>query len=195
MAGNPNHPKKGSITKVEPIRSERDIRNIKRLLRDHPRNFAIFTFGININLRASDLVLLTVGNLRGLRPGDAFTIREKKTGKMKSITLNKTVYDAILPLLGNRSDSDPLFVSEKTGKALNPITLNLLVKGWCRETNIRGNYGSHTLRKTFGYIHRTVFNTDIPTLMMMYNHANQRQTLDYLCIQEAEIQCAYLREI
>jgi len=36
-----------------------------------------------------------------------------------------------------------------------------------QEVNLKENLGSHTLRKTFGYIHRTVFNTDIPTLMQM----------------------------
>lgn len=195
MVKNINHPVKGSTIKVEPLKNERDIRNIKRLLRDHPRNLAIFTVGINTNLRASDLVLITVGNLKGVRPGEHFTIREQKTGKLKSITLNKTVYDVVQPLLGDRPNTEPLFVSEKTKVALNPITINLLVKSWCRDINLRGNFGSHTLRKTFGYIHRTIFNTDIPTLMTMYNHSTQRQTLDYLCIQADEIQDAYLREI
>jgi hypothetical protein len=50
-------------------------------------------------------------------------------------------------------------------------------------------------RLTFGYIHRTVFNTDIPTLMQMFNHSSQRQTLTYLGIQPSEIKEAYLREI
>lgn len=195
MVKNANHPRKGSTIKVEPIKNERDIKNIKRLLRDHPRNLAIFTLGINTNLRASDLVRITVGHLKGLRPGDHFTIREQKTGKLKLITLNKTVHDAILPLLGDRPDTEPLFVSEKTKSSLNPISLNLLVKNWCKEINLRGNYGSHTLRKTFGYIHRTIFNTDIPTLMVMFNHSTQKQTLTYLCIQADEIQDAYLREI
>jgi len=73
--------------------------------------------------------------------------------------------------------------------------LNSLVKSWCKEINLRGNYGAHTLRKTFGYVHRTVFGTDIPTLMEMFNHSTQRQTLTYLGIQPREINDAYLKEI
>lgn len=61
--------------------------------------------------------------------------------------------------------------------------------------NLKGNYGSHTLRKTFGYMHRTVHNTDIPTLMEMFNHSSQKQTLAYLGIQPSEIRDAYLKEI
>jgi integrase len=92
-------------------------------------------------------------------------------------------------------DTDPLFPSRKTGRPITVSTLNNLVKGWCRAVGLRGNYGSHTLRKTFGYVHRTVFKTDIATLMLMYNHSTQRQTLAYLGIQPDEVQEAYLREI
>ena len=193
-----NHPKEGKGIKVEPIKSVKDIRLIKKLLADKPRDLAIFTLGINSNLRASDLLKITVGQVRNLQPGDHFTLREKKTGKERNITINKTVYEAVQALLksmGEAGDNAPLFQSRKGGQALCVPYLNALVKGWCREINLKGNYGSHTLRKTFGYIHRTEFGTDIPTLMVMFNHATQKQTLAYLCIQPEEIKDAYMREI
>ena len=194
----PNHPRQGDSIKVEPIRKEKDIKNIKRLLSDNPRDFAIFTLGINTNLRASDILKITVGQVRYLQVGEHFTIREKKTGKDKSITINKTVYDALRRLFETMpmvEDGDFLFQSRKGKKSLCVPYLNSLVKKWCKQINLPGNYGSHTLRKTFGYIHRTVFNTDIPTLMTMFNHSSQRQTLAYLCIQPGEIVDAYMREI
>lgn len=195
MSKNPNHPKIGSTIKVEPIRTERDIKNIKRLLRDKPRDLAIFTIGINTNLRASDIVSLTVGQFKGKCVGDYFSLRELKTGKPRNITINKSVLDVIKPLLGDRPDTEALFVSAKTKTALKAATLTLLVKTWCKEINLRGNYGAHTLRKSMGFFHRTVFNTDIPTLMMMFNHSTQKQTLDYLGIQDTDIRDAYMREI
>lgn len=193
-----NHPKKGSTIKVEPIREQKDIKLIKKLLADKPRDLAIFTLGINTNLRASDLLRITVGQVRYLKPGEHFTVREKKTGKLKNITINKTVYDSIGRLLSEMpavGDNDYLFQSRKGEGHLTVPYLNSLVKSWCREINLKGNYGSHTLRKTFGYIHRTIFNTDIPTLMTMFNHLSQKQTLVYLGIQPAEIKDAYMREI
>lgn len=195
---NPNHPKRGDTTRVDPIRSEKDIRTIKKLLADKPRDLCIFTLGINTNLRASDLTRITVGQVRYLQPGQHFTVREQKTGKERRVTINKGVHDAILGLLKtlpNAKDTSPLFQSRKGSQKLCVPYLNALVKGWCRAVNLKGNYGSHTLRKTFGYIHRTVHNTDIPTLMTMFNHATQKQTLAYLGIQEADIQEAYMREI
>ena len=67
--------------------------------------------------------------------------------------------------------------------------------GWCRELDLKGNYGSHTLRKTFGYMHRTVHGTDIPTMMTIFKHSSQKLTLDYLGIQPEEIREAYLKEL
>jgi integrase len=193
-----NHPEKGARIKVDPIRQEKDIKLIKRLLADNRRNFAIFVLGINTNLRASDLLRITVGQVRHLHPGDHFDVRERKTGKLRSITINKSVYEAVQKLLqegGTVEDNAPLFRSRKGGKELCVPYLNSLVKGWCREINLKGNFGSHTLRKTFGYIHRTVFHTDIPTLMQIFNHSTQRQTLAYLGIQPSDIHDAYLKEI
>lgn len=193
-----NRPQKGEFIKVEPIRKEKDIATIKKLLADKPRDLAIFTIGINTNLRASDLLKITVGQVRYLHPGDHFTLKEKKTGKERAITINKTVHDAIWNLLKTipeAKDNDLLFQSRKGGQALCVPYLNSLVKSWCKAINLKGNYGSHTLRKTFGYIHRTIFNTDIPTLMQMFNHTSQKQTLQYLGIQPSEIKDAYLKEI
>ena len=194
-ARNPNHPKKGSTIKVEPISELKDIKLIKKLLRDKPRDYCLFTVGINTNLRASDLIRITAGDVRDKKPGDDLTIKEKKTGKERRITLNDIVIEAVKKLLTSApyQDTDPLFMSRKGNEALTVPSVNRLVKGWCREINLNGNYGSHTLRKTFGYMQRTLLNTSIAELMVMYNHSSQRQTLDYLCIQPDEIKNAYMQ--
>ncbi len=193
---NPNHPKVGDSIKVEPIRSAKDIKTLKALLSKTPRDLAIFTLGINSNLRASDLLKICIGQIRNLKPGEHFSLIEKKTRKERNITINPTVYEAVQSLLrslGDAKDTDYLFQSRKGGQALCVPYLNLLVKGWCQKIHLKGNYGSHTLRKTFGYIHRTVHNTDIPTLMTMFNHSTQKQTLQYLGIQPSEIRDAYMK--
>lgn len=193
-----NHPRKGSSIKVEPIRSIEDINLVKRMLRDKPRDLAIFVFGINTNLRASDLLRIKVGQVRHLQPGEHFSLREKKTGKWRNITINNGVHEAIHGLLTTQpmaTDDDYLFPSRQGGGPLCVPYLNSLVKGWVAAIKLKGNYGSHTLRKTFGFVHRTYHKTDIPTLMTLFNHSNQKQTLEYLCIQPEEIKDAYLKEI
>lgn len=193
-----NRPKKGSVIRVEPIRSLEAIAKIKRMLARHPRDLLLFVFGINTNLRACDLLALLIGVVRYLQVGQTLVVRERKTGKLRRITLNRVVVEAIRVWLAARPDLDdasPLFPSRKGGKPLCVSTLNNMVKRWCREAGLRENYGCHTLRKTFGYIHRTVFRTDVPTLMVLFNHSSQRQTLEYLGIQEVEMVQAYLKEI
>lgn len=188
----------GRICRVDPIRDVKDVRNMKKLLADHPRNHCLFVMGINTNLRASDLLPITVGQVRGLRVGQSYQVREKKTGKLKRITMNPEVHTAVTALLEtmpDASDGDPLFPSRKKGEAMCTDSLTRLVKGWCAELHLKGNFGSHTLRKTFGYMHRKIHKTDIPTLMVMFNHSSQRETLDYLGIQPEEVQDAYLKVI
>lgn len=78
---NSNHPKKGQSITVEPIRSFKDIRRVKRRLKNNPRDLLLFTIGINNGLRIGDLLKLTFGDVIDLRPGEILTIREQKTGK------------------------------------------------------------------------------------------------------------------
>jgi integrase len=188
-----NHPKKGSQIKVEPIRVTKDIKNIKMLLSNKPRDLALFTLGINTNLRASDLLRLTVNQVRHLNEGEALEINEKKTGKPRRITLNKACIIAIQALLeaGEHKGGDYLFKSQR-GAVLTVSTVSNMVKAWCKEINLKGNYGSNTLRKTWGYHQRVSFGTDLPTLMVCYNHSTQKQTLDYLCIQPEEIRDVFM---
>jgi len=193
-----NYPRPGSTIKVEPIRELKDIKSIKRLLADRPRNLAIFVIGINTNLRAGDLLKITVGMVRGLEVGDHFSLTEKKTTKNRIITINKSVHDVIqnlLAIMPGVKDSEPLFQSRNSHGTLCVPYLNGLVKSWCKEINLKGNYGTHSLRKTFGYMHRTINKTDINTLMHIFNHASQRQTLEYLCIQPDEVKTAYMFEL
>ena len=91
--------------------------------------------GINTNLRASDLLGLTAGQVRGFKPGDDLEIREKKTAKLRRITLNKACINAINGLLASRPyiDEDPLFQGQR-----GPITVsyfNRLVKNWAKSIN------------------------------------------------------------
>jgi site-specific recombinase XerD len=70
-----------------------------------------------------------------------------------------------------------------------------MVKGWCRKLGLRGNYASHTLRKTFGYIHRQRDGADLKVMVDAFGHKSERQTLHYLCIQRDEVAAIYGQEI
>lgn len=194
--GNPNRPAPGSQIKVEPIKETKDIKGIRKMLSGNHRDLALFIVGINTNLRASDLLSIKVGMVRGLKPMGEIELREKKTGKSRRISLNGACIEAIRGLLASRpyEDKDFLFRSQR-GDVLTVPSLHRLVKSWCREINLRGNYGSHTLRKTWGYHQRVTFGMGLPELMVCFNHSTQRQTLEYLCVQPEEVRSVYANEL
>ncbi len=177
---NSNRPKPGSTIRVDPIRSLKDIARIKILLADSPRELAIFTLGINSALRASDLVAIPLSSIQNLMVGKSFIVREKKARKNRHVTINESVFCALSDYLEVRPRSRanrPLFLSRKGGGGLTVPSLHRLVKFWCHEAGLKGNFGSHTLRKTFGYHQRVTFKTELPILMTAFNHTSQKQTL------------------
>jgi integrase len=192
---NPNHPVKGDCIRVEPIRSLEKIGEIKQRLSGNAMHYALFVIGINTNLRASDLIRITAGQVKGLQPMDELTLKEQKTGKHRRISLNAACIGAINNLLATREygDEEPIFTGQRGVIKANSI--NRYVKRWCRAVGLRGNYGSHTLRKTFGYHQYHTFKVDVTKLTMTFNHSTQRQTCDYLGIQPEDIKSIYKNEL
>lgn len=191
-----NHPRKGSTLTVEPITSLEAITAIRFLLKDRPRDLALFVVGINTALRAGDLLALTVGQAREILAGGerGAAIREQKTGKVRRLVFNRACREVLTGPGGildgpGLDEAGPLFFGRR-GR-MTPSWLNRLVKGWCRAVGLRGRYGTHTLRKTWGYHQRVSFGVDIPTLMTVFGHATQRQTLTYLCVQPEEVRGVY----
>lgn len=191
---NPNHPPLGSKIKVEPIRDRSDIARIKAFLGNNPRNHALFVLGINTNLRAGDLSRIKLGQVANVKPGEFIELQEGKTGKARRITLNEEVCRAVQRVIDAKrlGPGDYLFRSQRGRLPLQVSSINRLVKGWCRLVGLQGRYGSHTLRKTWGY-HAWLAGIDLPRLMTCFNHASQEQTLSYLGIQEHQIQEVYLQ--
>lgn len=191
---NPNHPKKGSTIKVEPIRERAAIDQIRANLRNRPRDLCLFVLGINTAYRASELRLITCGQVRHLCPGDVLDLRQRKTKKRRSTTLNHAAIAAInewLEVHPDPHDRAPL-IRSRTGGMLCVSTMTNMVKDWCAAAGLNGNYGSHTLRKTWGFHqlrqnHTTKPHLVLPLLMKAYGHASQEQTLEYLCIQNNEV--------
>jgi integrase len=195
--GNPNHPKEGSSTRVEPIRDPKHIWAIKKLLADNPRNLLLFTMGINNGLRTGDLLKLQVGQVRYVKPGEYVTIRESKTGKENTLMINKAVHRALAEYLENEKpdDEDCLFASRKGGGPITIQRVNALVKEWTRAINLKGNYGAHSLRKTFGFVHRIKYGVGFEVLAKRFNHSSPAVTMRYLGIADKEVNGILLNEI
>lgn len=192
---NLNHPKKGSSIRVEPIRDLRAVKRIKAsLYARSPRDYCLFVLGINTAYRISELLSLTVSDVAHLKPGDVLNIRQSKTNKYRLATLNTVAYDAIQYWLQRHPQPvahAALFASNRTGDALLPSTCCNMVKEWCADADIHGNYGSHSLRKTWGFHQRVTYNEPTALISRALGHSSERETQSYLGIQTKEIECLF----
>jgi integrase len=192
-----HHPKKGENITVEPIRRIEDIKSISKLLFDSPRNHLLFILGINNGLRAGDLLKLKVKAVRNLKIGDTLKIKESKTGKDNILVVNKAVHKSLKTYLGKvqPQNSDYLFASRKGNKAITIQAVNNMIKKWTRAINLEGNYGAHTLRKTWGYMQRTRYGVGFEIICKRYNHSSPAVTMRYLGIEDKEVHNTLMNEI
>jgi integrase len=198
MRKNPNHPPKGSHITVEPIKRLEDISSIKRLLSANPRDLLLFTIGVNCSLRIGDILKLTIADVKDLRIGDGILIEEGRSGKQNLLVINKAIHKPLRAYLRNaRPKSDDYLFKSRKGDN-QPLTIgsvNALVKSWTNAINLSGNYGAHSLRKTFGYIQRVYYGVDLDILSERFNHAAPSITRRYLGIMDKAIDNILMNEI
>jgi integrase len=194
---NANHPKKGDRIAVDPIRDIRAVKAISALTKDNPRDHLLFVMGVNNGLRAGDLLRLKVKDVRDMKVGDMLTIRESKTQKDNILVVNKAVHRALREYLDRvePDDEDFLFASRKGSNPLQSQAVSKLVKKWTRDINLKGNFGAHTLRKTWGYLQRTLHGVGFEIICKRYNHSSPAITMRYLGIQDKEVHSTLMNEI
>ena len=129
-----NRPQVGSRITVEPIRKMKDVKAISTLLSDNPRNYLLFTRGINNGLRTGGLLKLKVAQVKNLKIGDTLTIRESKT-KKDNIYL---VGDAATQVKATTGGG--IIQGLKAAQALTNSILNKTTKieDFCRFRNLKG---------------------------------------------------------
>lgn len=192
---------------VEPIKNVKDINKVKQFLlgKTNKRDYMLFVVGINVGLRAGDLLGLKIKDvLIDNKIVDSVTIIEEKTRhtnkttKKRTFELNNSAKEAISLYLSTLKDIDVdsyLFKSRKGTESLTVESAHKIIKTTLRELNIKGNYGTHTLRKTFAY-HCYINNIkDNPmilnTLQKMLNHSSASVTLRYIGITKEVITDVY----
>ncbi|NFO79407.1 site-specific integrase [Clostridium botulinum] len=186
---------------VEPIKGIKDIMKVKQYLigKENKRDYMLFVVGINVGLRAGDLLRLKIKDIMlDDTIVDKVVVYEEKTNKKREFALNESSKAAIRLYLDTLKDVDYesyLFKSRKGDGALTVESAHKIIKTTLRELNIKGNYGTHSLRKTFAY-HIYINNiktspTIINTLQKMLNHSSASVTLRYIGITKEVISDVY----
>jgi integrase len=189
---------------VEPIRDRKKVAQIKNLLRGQERfrDLLLFVVGINSALRISDLLELKVahfldeqGKIR-----QRFWIKEQKRGKRQEVVVNESIRGALKEYLSaypgiKEKQENYMFFNPKTNDYSHPIKRGQswkFITSICREVGLRGNFGTHSLRKTWGY-HARMQGVDLALIMHKLNHESIAYTKRYLGITDDELQAVAQR--
>ncbi len=168
---------------------------VLKLERDNDYKFALLiATGSYIGLRISDLLQLRWNQVLNQ---DYFTITEKKTKKVRKVTINpelQTILKRLFVQLG-AEENDLMFVNRFGDKPFSIQYVNSKLKEIFTNYKIKGQYSSHFMRKTLG---RRIWEVNkysdqaLLLLSQLFNHASVSTTKIYLGIRETEISNLYL---
>ena len=208
------HPNKvaGVSSEVYPFSTEEEIKTMINLFNKRIdeatsenkkqiacRNKMMFLVGINISLRASDLISLKWNFFfdNNGKFKEFYTLQPKKQRKQKKFVklyFNQVVKKAILDYVEEypiQSVDEYLFKSQKGDGAITEKTLWKIIVNATADAGINKNVGSHTLRKTFGFWawhNAEDKNKALVTLQMLFNHSDTQTTLRYIGLLDSEIE-------
>lgn len=189
---------------VEPIRDRKKIAQIKNQLRGQRRvrDLLLFVVGINTALRISDLLNLRVEHFLDERQRirRRFWIKERKRGKRHEVVVNTSIREALEEYLVAFPDIRGhwnifIFFNSKTNNYSLPIKRGQawkFITSICSDVGLSGNFGTHSLRKTWGY-HARMSGVDLALIMYKLNHESIAYTKRYLGITDDELQAVVQR--
>lgn len=178
---------------ADPVRSYEDFVAIQNYFMGNGkiRDWAMWTIGVSLGLRISDLLSLKIKYL--LNDDKTFRQRmlivEQKTLKVNNCLITQSVVDAATKLFDsmdwNFELDDYLFKSNKTkGKMFEEYGWKILSDAG-KALNLPIIIGSHTMRKSFANIAACVDKSSIDMnaitkIQGLLNHSDQRVTMRYL---------------
>lgn len=207
----PNNCKTGERQTVYPIKTHKDIIAMANWLYEHKDNKYVlaFTLGINLGLRANELLDLKMnqvfspdGSVRLIEDeedtSDGIDIYQSKTKKHRTVFLNTACKDALewaFPIKGAYLHSGEYLFPSREGGAIQVGTFRKVLKEAAAACGLKQNIGTHTCRKTWGW-HQYKYNSekanlDITMLQRAFGHSSPEVTLRYLGITDEEDKALY----
>lgn len=207
----PNNCKTGERQTVYPIKTHKDIIAMANWLYEHKNNKYVlaFTLGINLGLRANELLDLKMnqvfspdGSVRLIEDeedtSDRIDIYQSKTKKHRTVFLNAACKDALewaFPIKGAYLHSEEYLFPSREGGAIQVGTFRKVLKEAAAACGLKQNIGTHTCRKTWGW-HQYKYNSekanlDITMLQRAFGHSSPEVTLRYLGITDEEDKALY----
>ncbi len=177
---------------VEPIREKKKIEDFLIYLKGkNERDYILAKFQLNTGLRVSDVIPIKVSDIITNKGSfkTYFVLKEKKTGKEKKIKLNDELRMSLRQYINNEGlkEDDWLFKSRKETKRghISVTQAYRILKSAAEALGIE-NFGTHSLRKTWGYWTYKASRYNIGLIMDVFNHSSQAITLRYIGIAQEQ---------
>lgn len=192
---------------VDPIRDKADVERCIEYLKlkvrmahkknekfTSKRNLMLFVVGINIGLRVSDLSALRWSNffesdMQTFK--DARNKQEQKTHKQKLVVPNNSIQKVVswyLQETGTKPKADEyVFLRYGSQDPIKRDVVENIMKDLQHHLKLKGNYNTHSLRKTNAYQKYMMLTAAgdplaLPKVQKSLNHRNAIDTLRYLGI-------------
>jgi integrase len=176
---------------TDAVKSTEQAATVKKLLTMNAKGNELYadiwTFGIQVALRISDLLSITFEDCQG----DRLTITESKTGKVRQIALTATAKAVIARRRAANPTHTFLFEvssNRAKGKAVSRVAVAVAFKAVGDEMKI--TLGTHSMRKTLGW---AMYNggLKVEEVCKVLGHSNPATTMLYLGITQSEIDASY----
>ncbi|MFR9532465.1 MAG: tyrosine-type recombinase/integrase [Rikenellaceae bacterium] len=183
---------KGKLTTADYLPVEEFERLVEGLRCDKQYLWELYCrLSVCTALRASDVLSLTWGDIF---ERDSFDKQEKKTGKARRITLNKSVQNKIgelYELLKTPPLDQAIFLNSRSGKPYTIEYINRLLKLFRIKYRLSIKaFSTHTFRKTFGrYVYETNGRSAESLILLnsIFRHSSIDITKVYIGLRQAEI--------
>ena len=182
---------------TEPIRDKNQLRQLAQyyLKRGQLRNYVLIVLGACTALRISDLLRLTWADVYDEGLGDFrphVTLTERKTGKQKTIALNKQAKNALRLYYPHRRSGCIFASNRKDKRAISRVQAWRIIRAAVLALRISGKVACHSLRKSWGY-HAWMSGEISPVVIMdIFNHSSYEVTRRYLGVAQDDLDKAYL---
>ena len=160
--------------------------------------YDIWKVGVNLALRISDLLTITMADVKALdSAAPVLHLVEGKTGKKRKIVVNNAAVKIMLRRLAEHPKHKYLFQSEAVNisrRAQQPINR----RSGCRVFEKSGqkiapkvSIGTHSMRKTRGYAMYDA-GRSIESICKVLNHSTPAVTMRYIGIDQRDIDQSYV---
>jgi len=186
------------MEEVAAVKTQGQLDQIETLLRDRDAIYGdVWRFGLNSALRISDILALQMKEFRNLDDDSPMLkLRERKTGKNKSILLNAGAMAVVRRRLQEHSTDYWAFQSTSPKhrrdqpKAINRRSIGRVLHHIGMQVNPSVQLGTHSMRKTRGSF-LFASGCSIERICKVMNHSSPAVTMKYIGLDQSDIDSTY----